>query len=776
MRIDAQGSFMRKSLSGAPRAAWSLVLTASAGAAIAQQAPQAADNDTGSSNGIQEVIVSALKRDTSLQQTPLSISAVTGTSLTSSGVQDISRLTQAVPGLLFEDNGPSQTRVTIRGVRSVGEPTVGVYYDETPVSGAVGSGNDSGGATPLAKLFDVQRVEVLRGPQGTLYGSGSMGGTLRVIFNKPDLTRFQAAVDADAMAVDGGSGGYDAQGMVNVPIITDKLAARAVVYSEGLGGYVDNNFLKEHNVNTYHNDGGRFLLRFNPLDDLTIDASYLYQYLNGQQPTWYDSQGPYVTLAQTQLPVYDRLQIYNLTARWDLHWFVATAVIADTERKTASAGDVSSFIESDANNPAACASFRGGGKPCSPATQATFNAYVASKVPSSLFDIQTVYNPTAEFRLSSPDRGFLDWTVGGFYSDRTTHSNNSELLGDPTTGVLLPQPAGNVYTRLIFDHLKQVAGFGEATGHLTDALALTFGARYFDYTRDVGGATPLGLDLVGAANAPYRQVSSSEHGWVTKTNLSYTFSNDLMVYATASQGFRPGGVNQVLGLPNALAPYQSDSLWNYELGAKSSWLERRLILDIDGYLSNWSNMQVSGRTPNGAFSFITNAGAARVKGVEFDLTALPIENLQITANASVSRAALTENQVNANVNGPGVKGNEVPYVPRFTGGISAQYTLPITSFLSGMARIDESYVGNSFSEFNNSNHFDTELPAYSITNARIGVQGPRNDWGAYFYVNNAFNKDAIVYSMASAITRGQNLVSSAPPRTFGLNFRKSLNF
>ena len=756
---------MKKSLDGAPRVALGLLLAACVGPVGAEE--------TAFSNGIEEVIVTALKRDTSLQQTPLSISAVTGATLTNAGVQDIARLTQSVPGLVFEDAGPASTRITIRGIRSVGEPTVGLYYDETALSGAVGAGNDAGGETPLAKLFDVQRVEVLRGPQGTLYGSGSMGGTLRVIFNKPDLKKLSAGVEGDAVATSGGGGGYDVEGMANIPIIGDRLAARAVVYTQGLGGYVDNTFLNEHNVNSYHNDGGRLLLRFVPTDDLTLDASYLYQYVDGQNPTWYDSQGPYVSRAQVQLPVTDRLQIYNLTARWDFHRVVATAVVADTERKTSNSADVSPFIENDANNPAACAAFRGGGKPCSPATQATFNSYVASKVPSLLYPVQTIYNPTAEVRLASAGKSFLDWTVGGFYSDRTTHANNSQVLVDPVTGALLPQPGSNVYTRLIFDHLKQLAGFGEGTAHLTDALALTFGARYFNYTRDVGGATPVGLDLVGASVTPYRQVSSSQNGWVTKTNLSYEFGGDLLVYATASQGFRPGGVNQVLGLPAALAPYQADSLWNYEFGTKTSWLDRRLILDIDGYVINWSNMQVSGRTPNGAFAFITNAGAARVKGVELDLSAAPLQNLQISANASVLRAALTENQVSPNVLGPGVKGDEIPYVPRFTGGVSVQYTLPMTSLFSGMARVDESYIGQSHSEFNNSNHFDTALPAYSLTNVRFGVEGLRKDWGVYVYADNVFNKNAIVDSAASAISLGQNLVQSARPRTYGLNFRKS---
>jgi iron complex outermembrane recepter protein len=768
---------MKTSFDGAPRVILALLLAACVGTAAGQQStPQPRASETASSNGIEEVIVTALKRDTSLQETPLSISAVTGATLSHSGVTDIARLTQAVPGLVFEEAGPASTRVTLRGIRSVGEPTVGLYYDETAVSGAVGAGNDAGGETPLAKLFDVERVEVLRGPQGTLYGSGSMGGTLRVIFNKPDVSKPAAAVDADAVATSGGSGGYDADGMANIPIINGKLAARAVLYSQGLGGYVDNTFLNEHNVDNYHNDGGRLLLRFSPSDALTLDASYLYQYVDGQNPTWNDSQGPYISRAQVQLPVTDRLQIYNLTARWDFQRVLVAAVVADTERKTSNSSDVSPFIGNDAHNPAACAAFRGGGKPCSAATQATFNSYVATKVPSLLYPVQTIYNPTAEVRLSSPGKSFLDWTAGAFYSDRTTHANNSEVLVDPASGALLPQPASNVYTRLIVDHLKQLAGFGEGTAHFTDALALTFGARYFNYTRDVGGATPVALDLVGASVTPYRQVSSSQNGWVTRTNLSYQLSADVLVYATASQGFRPGGVNQVLGLPTALAPYQSDSLWNYEAGTRTSWLDKRLIFNIDGYVINWSNMQVSGRTPNGAFAFITNAGAARVKGAELDLTAVPLENLQITADASVLRAALTENQASPNVLGPGVKGDEIPYVPRFTGGLSVQYTSAITSFFNGMVRIDASYVGQSHSEFNNSNHFDTALPAYSLTNVRAGVEGTRRDWGVYLYANNVFNKNAIVDSAASAISLGQNLVQSARPRTYGLNFRKSFTF
>ncbi|HTV31279.1 MAG TPA: TonB-dependent receptor [Xanthobacteraceae bacterium] len=724
--------------------------------------------------GVETIVVTALKRDTNIQQTPISISAVTGDTLANAGIQDISNLTQQVPSLTFVNAGPAETQLVIRGIQSSGEPTVGLYYDETPVTGAVGGGSDAAGSTPLAKLFDVERVEVLRGPQGTLYGSGSMGGTVRVIFNKPDFD-YGGAVDVDLTSTQGGGNGYDVEAMGNIPIVDDKLAARAVVYGENVGGYVDNTYLHENNVNEYHDEGGRFMLRYVPTSHLTIDGSIFYQGSEGQVPTWLDSAGAYNSTSQTQLPESDDLTIYNVTARWDFGWVVATAIGSYLHRQVDNtSGDVSYALDTFFNNPGLCSAFGYGslGQCATPGSSqiTAWNTYVGQHVPSALYIEQSVSDPTAEFRLSSAGDNFLDWTVGAFYSDRTTHGNNREIDADPATGAL---DGNTVYQRLIYDELKEVAGYGEASAHVTDALTLTFGARYFDYTRDVGGATPLGLNLVGAATTPYAQVSSGQSGWVTKSNVSYQFDHNIMFYADASQGFRPGGVNQVLGLPSALTPYSSDSLWDYEVGTKTSWFSNRLVVDLDGYLIDWNNMQVTGKTPNGAFSFITNAGAAQVKGLEAEVTAEPIDNLQIQANGALSRAVLTQNQVNANVLGPGVVGNYVPYVPKFTSGASAQYTWSITDDFGGMARIDESYVGSSFSEFNNSNHFDSKIPAYALTNIRVGIEGPDGGWGFYLYANNLFNRDAILYANSNSFTLGQTLYTSAPPRVFGLNFRKN---
>jgi outer membrane receptor protein involved in Fe transport len=746
-----------------------------AGGAAAQTQPKATPDASAPPAGseVAEIVVTALKRDSNLEKTPISMSAVTGANLAVEGVTDVHGLLQTTPSLSFVDGGPAQTRVFIRGIDSPGEPTTGVYYDETPVTGAVGSSSDAGATTPLVKLFDVDRVEALRGPQGTLYGSGSMGGTLRVIFNKP-VFDYEAAMDADVTGTVHGAAGYDVEGMVNIPLIKDELAVRVVAYDQYNGGYVDNTFLNQNNVNTSTAQGGRVMARFKPNDNLTIDGSIMYQHAFGQDPKWTYGGPAYDSTAQVQLPYDDKLTIYNLTARWDLGPVAVTAIASDMHRDVMSgAQDTSYFFDKDLNNPATCSAFAGGGSPCTSAEQSSFNSYVRGFIPSAILDSQTIDNPTAELRFSSTGKQFIDWTVGGFFSDRTTHAFVPIYGANAATGALNEQDV--LYARAIYDKLEQFAAFGEGSAHLTDKLTLTFGARYFDYNRTEGGSIPVGLNLVGASVTPYSQLSSSESGFVTKTDLSYQFNSNLLAYFSASQGFRPGGVNQVLGLSASLTDYQPDTLWDYEVGVKTNWFDHRLVLDIDGYLINWSDMQVLGHGTGTAanFQFITNAGTAQVKGIETSLTAMPVRNFTIQGNLTVASAVLTSNQVNANLIGAGVAGNRIPYVPEVTGGVSAQYTWPITDTFSGMVRLDEDYVGTSYSEFNNGGGYQTTNPDYSLTNGRIGIEGPDKKWGVYLYVDNIFNNVAITYSFTQALSGGKTLVTSAPPRTVGLNVRGS---
>ncbi len=749
-----------------------VMLLAATAMASASGTAFAQDSATTTTGYEDEIVVTALKRSTTLQETPISISAVTGDTIANSGVQSIADLNASVPSLTFVDGGPSNRRVVIRGIQAAGEPTVGTYYDETPVTGAIGAGNDAGGSTPELRLFDVERVEVLRGPQGTLYGSGSMGGTLRVIYEKPKFdTEF--AGDVSLSSTRGGGANYEGSAMVNVPVINDKIAVRAVGFYRNANGYIDNTTLNIKNINDQKSYGGRLLVRLQPTEDLTIDAAAYINRSRTDTNAWTLTSGKFKSDALTRQPVRDDLELYSLTANYDFGGVTLTGIVSYLDRDLESVSDVSRFIRST-RTAAGCAGRVGGGAACTPTQLTNYYALVDSQSSSALFPQQTMKSWTAELRLSSDGGGPFNWTVGGFYSDRDTSVANPQSNADPVTGKIIePQQIATV--RFIDDSLRQVAVFGEFSYDLTDKLNLTAGARYFKYDKDISGQTTLGSILVGAVVRPLSFVNSSEDGTAFKFNASYKITPDVMLYAEAAQGFRPGGANQVIGLAQELTPYQSDSLWNYEIGLKNSFFDRRLTLNIDAFQIDWSDMQITGRTPNGAFSFITNAGKARVRGVELETTIRPAEGFSITGNASYIDAKLRENQANANVSAPGLKGDRIPYVPKFSAGIAAQYEWALSDTLSGFARIDGNTVGGSYSDFRPSGqptvNFTRYIDDYQLVNLRLGVEGPESSWAAYLFATNLFDSTAITRATSSAIAVGRTLVNSAAPRTIGLNFR-----
>ncbi|MBB5684779.1 TonB-dependent receptor [Sphingobium boeckii] len=726
----------------------------------------ASEDETGG-----EIVVTALKRDSTIQKTPITISAVTGEMLTRAGVTDVTGITQAVPNLVFVDGGSDRTRVVIRGIQSVGEPTVGVYYDETAVTGAVSPGNDAGLSTPRLKLFDVQRVEVLRGPQGTLYGSGSMAGTVRILFNKP-TQKLEGAVEAEIGSIDGGSSRHDVQGMINVPIISDVLAARLVLFDANSGGFIDNTRLNRKNTGSAHSQGGRFLVRFTPTDSLTIDASANYQKTRGETGQYFLDGPALKNTLFIQMPSVDKSELYNVTARWDLGPVTATAIASYADRKiNNTSGDTSQLLLGNLNNPAVCQRLRGNGSPCSPETQATFNAYVQSTTPAAITPRLDTSGPSAELRLSSNGRQFLDWTVGTYYSKRNGDVTNGATMADPLTGELI-SPEIYLYKRVVQDKLEQIAFFGEGAAHITSKLTFTGGLRYFKYDRSVGGQTLKGFDLLGINVQPYAITSSSDTGWISKFNAAYQANEKILFYASASQGYRPGGVNQVLGLPPEFAPYEADSLWNYEVGLKTSWFNNRLNFNIDAYRIDWDNMQVAGRTSTGpGFSFISNAGAARAQGIEAEFSARPLQGLSFQANASFSSSKLSEDQVSSAIVAAGRKGNRIPFTPKVTMGASADYTAPIANDLNMTAHVDLNHVGQSYSEFNPTNIFRRNLPAYTLTNVRFGIDNESARWGIYVFANNVFNKVTVSYVIQTAATGGNAYAASAAPRTVGLGVR-----
>jgi iron complex outermembrane recepter protein len=737
-------------------------------AAVAAQAAAPAAAPTQSEpETIDEILVTALKRGTTIQTTPISISAISGETLANAGVQSIADLGKSTPGLTFVDAGPSNRRVVIRGIQTAGEATVGVYYDEAPVSGAVGSGNDAGRNTPELRLFDVDRVEVLRGPQGTLYGAGSMGGTLRIIYKKPEQD-YAGAIDASLADISGGGLAHEINGMINLPLVADKLAARAVVFSREDDGYVDSLTLRTKDINYSKSSGGRLMLRATPSPSFTIDAAAFYQTTDAHYGTWDLAAGPYNSTARSRLPIEDELQLYSITANWDVGFADLIGTATHFRRELNGTLDTSDFVPLLAS-AAACQRIIGGGAACTTAQLQAFQADAAATT-AAIWQQQDVTNDTAEVRLVSKDDKPLKWAVGAYLSDRDTYVDNPFQRVDAATGARI-EPPQYLTRRFIWDRLKQKAVFGEISYDATDKLNLTVGLRYFDYDKTISGQTTVPNALIGAAIVPLTTVTAPETGWVSKFNASYKFTPNHMLYLEAAQGFRPGGVNQVIGLAAALTPYASDSLWNYEAGFKTSWFDRRLHLNIDVYQIDWKDMQVNGNSVNGGYSFTSNAGAARVRGVELEVTATPLRGLDISAAASASDAHLTENQANSNITAPGRDGDRIPYVPTYTANVSAQYRWPMTDRFSALARVDANAVGPAASELRRTSTTYRRLDAYHLVNTRFGVEAPDGAWGVYAFVTNLLDDLAISTKSPSALSGFKTLVTSAPPRTVGVNLR-----
>ncbi|AGH50881.1 TonB-dependent receptor [Sphingomonas sp. MM-1] len=688
-----------------------------------------------------EIVVTALKRETSLQETPAAITALGGATLRAANIDNINDLQRTTPGLVITDAGPGQRRVALRGIRSAGDAQVGIYYDEAPLAGPPGTTTDAGGAASDIKLFDVERVEVLRGPQGTLYGAGAMGGALRVIFNKPDLDSFGASFDVSGTTTSHGGEGYQLNAAINVPIVTDRIGLRVVGYRRFDPGWIDNPKLGLKGVNKEDSDGGRILLRIKPIDDLTIDASAFYQDSKGSPSLWSPSVGKWQSPNLAVLPFRDQNRLYSLTARGELGFATLVATTSYQDRDLLMTRDPSYLWK-----------LLGG-----------------QSYPAGLYyQPQNVTDWTSEIRLQSAGSGPFQWTVGGFYEDRKAKVLSEAHQVDPATGEDKDPPTV-LLQRHVGDKLKQKALFGELAYTLFDRLTLTGGLRYYQYDKLVSGDTTIGFPLLGTPAAPYAEFASDNNGWLYKINIAYKLNDNVLIYGQAASGYRPGGVNQVLGLAAAL-PYLPDKLWTYEGGIKLSLVDRRLLINLTAYRTDWDNLQVT--LDSGSFAYLGNAGAARAKGVEAELVLNPVPGLSFSANANLLSAKLTKDLI-----APGTvpsattgrAGDRIPNIPEGSFTLAGQYEWDLSNALTGLVRADFNHVGKFYSDFrpNPARPFNyREGGDYQLVNGRIGVR--TQEWGAYLFVNNLLNKVART-SAGNVLGGSVEVISTVPPRTIGIN-------
>lgn len=681
----------------------------------AQQAPD-----------MQEIVVTATKRESVLKDTSESLSVLSSERLADTGATDFESYVRFVPGLAqSSDLGPGNKRYSLRGISSGGEPLVGVYYDEIPALGSPGESLDAGGSQPDIKLWDVERIEVLRGPQGTLYGSGSMGGTIRVISARPDAKAFSATAEGSWTSPEGGSNGYSAKAMINAPLITDQLAVRLTGYKFDEAGWIDEVFLGAHDVNSAHTDGGRLGVRWTPNERLSFTSTtYLQNATSGGTSEAFEGYTSGDELRAGNLvrqPFEDRLRMTNFVTEYRGDHADILYSFAYQDRKVTRSIDQTRFAIFGLAGvpPAVC--------PDSALADGSCYAMVNSGpfgtvVPLVSYGVETNVARTHELRATSAGSGPIHWTGGLYYESRDT-SRDGQVAVTDANGYLAFLPdgtaEGRVYSRANSGTREQKAAFGEIDYELAPGWTATGGIRWAqsNQTQRQRIIQNFGPGPVG----PQPEQSASSDNTVGRIKLGWQASKQLLLYGLVSQGFRPGGPNQPVGF-NASAPdFRSDKLLNSELGGKWQSQDGRLYVEADAFRIDWSNMQFVTTDSTGAFTLIGNAGDAVSSGAEARVSARVAEGWTVDVASAYNRARFTGPQpAQGLLVNQTESGDRLPGVPDWTGVVSLDHAQPWSTW-TVQEGIDWSYTGDRVIGFRPEAGNFRSLPAISSFNARIGL-------------------------------------------------------
>jgi iron complex outermembrane recepter protein len=779
----------------------SRIFAVSVGIAATLGAPLAAlaQTVTASSGALEEIVVTANKLNAQkVLDIPASIQAISGDTLQSQGASGIMSIAGQIPGLSIQDLGPGDKKYVIRGINSTGDATTGVYYGEAVISGS--NADDGGGFESDIRLYDMNRVEVLRGPQGTLYGASSMSGTIRYVPNSPDLNALGGYLTLEGSQTAHASGNYNINGEVNLPVIDGVLAVRLVGWKLYDSGYINQTrvgvgvtgttnvgtatapnfqtlpvkavgFVK--GVNDDDVGGGRAIVRFQPNENLNIEANYTAQTETSGGSSRYTpagvaafSGGPIpptqgCDLCNTDVtlsPWSDNTKIFGLTVEYKTGIGTVTGTTNQYNRTTDFTFDSTPVLVSfDVPVPA---------ETLEPRTRKVNSSEVrfASDLNSPVNFVAGVYrqHETQELAVQVLTTGGNGLVTGPFST-----STADDALDFPGVG-------NTFFGRTDSRNDTQYAGFGEATWKITDAWTAVAGVRYFTETLN-GVQTqthPFG-GFPGAPNlVPIVDPEQTFNKVTWKINSSYKFSEEALAYATISTGFRSGGLNAVSEPFEPIpAAYSPDSLTNYEVGAKGRLFGGAFDYQADIYLIDWKNIQVQETTADGAFVYQGNAGTARVKGVEFEFTAHPFQYLSASFSGSYQDAYLTEgatpDQYALN-NTLGRTGDSIPNVPKFQFNLGLNYTAPISGTWEGVLAGDLTYRGAVNAYFASNQQFNIPLDSFTLLNLRAGViNGP---WSVTAFARNVTDKRAEISAINSS--QDPNALLTVRPRTIGVTLTR----
>jgi outer membrane receptor protein involved in Fe transport len=726
---------------------------------------------------LEEIIVTAQKREQTLAEIPMSITVLDGDMLARQQADNFQDMLALVPGLSISGGTAGVTRLTLRGINTGGvASTVGVYVADVPFGSSSGLAN---GAILSGDFdtFDLARVEVLRGPQGTLYGASSLGGVMKYVPNPANTEKFEAKLQGTVESVKDADPGYSVTGAINVPM-GDTFAIRASGFYRVDEGYIDsigNNpipalqdpsvnvldgTLVQEGINTVDTYGGRLQALFKPSDDFSITLMALMQNINSGAPNTVD--GDPATLAQLNgSPVQSRYQeqftdiayrIYSGTIDWD---FGAASLQSVTSYGT---------FEQDFQVDAAVAASLTGGTPLSALLTFLFDdpntPEVAPLLSSILPQITSTDKWTQEFRLVSADSDRFEWLVGAYYTEEESLIDQTILAVEPGTQTVV---AGfpTLAVASVTSKYEEIALFANATWHITDEFELSFGARQSDNEQSATQFTD--GPLAGGAPATI-EGSSSETPFTWSFSPRYAITDNTSTYLRIATGFRPGGPNILPpgAPPGTPTSYDSDNLTSYEAGVKTESASGRFALDLAAYYLDWDDIQLFA-VVNG-FGVNANGGTAVSKGMEFTASFFPTDEFVVSFNGAFTDAYLTEDTEIG-----GLDGDPLTAVPEWSFGLSGDYEWAVLGNSTAYVGATVGYTGERPYDFDerNADGSLSELDSYTTLNLRAGLRTER--WNFELYGKNVTDEAGIT-SVSTVNTPATGIVDMGliRPQTFGL--------
>ncbi|MDE8654597.1 TonB-dependent receptor [Novosphingobium album (ex Liu et al. 2023)] len=726
-------------------------------------------------DGQEEILVTATRQgEVRLQDVPMSISVIDTEAMERSGEDGLQSLAHRAASIMIQEDTPGINRIDMRGLVTAGvagdsadisvRSMVGVYLDESSIA--------QFGGNPDLRVFDLERIEVLKGPQGTQFGAGAMSGTIRYITQKPDTNRFFGSAEGTLSTTRHGGTNYSVRGMTNIPIIADTLAFRGAIYKGEDSGFIDSigmyNGVVAKNINETRNFQLRGAVRWYVTPDLVTDFSWTHARLEADgRNKGYSGLKPYQTSILVPEGSSSDFDLFNNTTRWDVGPVTLSSSTSFLKRKF-------TYTDSQESYPA---------------------NYTGVLLPATFDSINKTETWTQEFRLSSSAPGPLQYNFGVYYEKLTRDfwediwaQDISELLVDAgyRSAGYSALYDGGFYKDSFFSATQainesQIAIYGEVTYSPVESLDLTAGVRYFDWHQKFDLYFGAFTGVLEAGTPSVKNDSTSESGFNPRFRVSYKANDDLLFFAEASKGFRFGGVNQPVppdlcasgmaqeGITETPSDFGADSLWSYSVGNKASFAGGRATANFTAFYIKWSDVQTKRLIPVCWYSFAENAGEVVSKGLEFDGSTRLFDGFNLSANASYTNAKSKGSIVNLTAN----SGDPAPFFPKWIVGAGVDYTTPLGA---GSLLFEANWQVRSgfWNVFNHELSSARKTPSqdflsasinYSLGNFEIGLFGTNLSGGTKYILRDL--------SYREAFYPGDSYNFYARPRTIGARVKAS---